>query len=128
METRGVVISTLRDNSTDIVVAALPIEILPISPRASISTSDKAAELAEAALLEGAAGDSLRNRASISSCDRKLSLMSIFLLWHYLSYLHCNTVVGAARLAFELLMLADNDRQFLVNFGIKPNHISHCQV
>ena len=113
-DTDGVVIETLCPNRTDNVVAAPPMEILPISPRASFSISvsstpvtaetdaSSAATLpASAASATGASGAGASaagasaagssaagasppprfpfSSASISSCEIKSSLISIFI-------------------------------------------------
>ena len=97
------------------VVAALPMDILPISPSASISTSERYCEVDATAVGAAAGTASFLNRASISSCDKKLSLMFIPLFGHGLRDLYGNAIIGAAWFAFEFLMLSNNHGQFIIN-------------
>ena len=102
IETRGVVIDTLLPRRIDKVVAALPMEMLPISPIASFSIGVNSGR-------GGAAAESPRSNASISSCDRNPSFILFISSRNDLSYLDSEFVARQTWLAFEFFVAANND-------------------
>ena len=135
METVGVVIDTLRPRRTESVVAAPPMEILPISPRASRSISvivspvgDAPAADASSEAAASSAGASsppppLR-RASISSCEIISSLIRVVLPFYNPGNLYGHALSGRTRTREELWIRPDVADQLILCQGIELENIT----
>ena len=115
-ETTGVEISTLRLTRENNVVAAVPMQILAISPISSFSTS--VSSLSELALLDPGSFSS----ALISSCDNTPSIF-LLLLSNHRSDSNCIIFLCRSRQCSKLAYISNINIQFFIHFTIQPDNV-----